>query len=56
MEEASVGFMSKLLGNWEWVLLGLYVVEKVVKLSPTKKDDVIFDMVLKPIFDKIKGK
>jgi|TARA_R100001530_G_scaffold131813_1_gene103697 hypothetical protein len=56
MEEASVGFMSKLLGNWEWILLGLYVVEKAIKLSPSKKDDVIFDMILKPIIDMIKGK
>ena len=56
MEETSIGFMAKLLGNWEWVLLGLYVIEKVVKLSPSKKDDVIFDMVLKPVFDKIKGR
>ena len=56
MEEASVGFISKLLGNWEWVLLALYVVEKVIKLSPSKKDDMIFDMILKPIINKIKGK
>ena len=48
--------MEMLLANWEWVLLALYVVEKVVKLSPSKKDDVIFDMVIKPIFDKVKGK
>ena len=44
------------LGNWEWVLVAMYVVEKVVKLSPSKKDDVIFDMVLKPLFDAVKGK
>tara|TARA_R100001443_G_C3325204_1_gene171050 strand:- start:375 stop:524 length:150 start_codon:yes stop_codon:yes gene_type:complete len=48
--------VSFITANWEWVLLVLYVVEKVVKLSPSKKDDVIFDMVIKPIFDKIKGK
>ena len=45
---------SFLTSNWEWVLLALYVVEKVIKLSPSKKDDLIFDMVLKPIIDKIK--
>lgn len=56
MEEASVGFMSKLLGSWEWILLALYVIEKAIKLSPSKKDDVIFDMILKPVLDKIKGK
>ena len=42
--------------NWEWFLLALYVVEKVIKLSPSKKDDVVWDMVLKPIVNKIKGK
>ena len=27
--------------NWEWILLGFYVIEKAVKLSPTKQDDII---------------
>ena len=48
--------MELLTGNWEYVLLVVYVVEKLVKLSPSKKDDVIFDMILKPIMDKVKGK
>ena len=48
--------LQLLTANWEYVLLALYVVEKVIKLSPSKKDDLIFDMVLKPIVDKIKGK
>ena len=42
--------------NWEWVLLGFYTIEKIVRLSPSKKDDVIFDMVLKPIWDTISKK
>ena len=42
--------------NWEWFLLGLYVVEKAILLSPTKKDDLVWDTILKPIFDKIKGR
>ena len=48
--------MELLTGNWEYVLLVVYVVEKLVKLSPSKKDDVIFDMILKPVIDKMKGK
>ena len=48
--------MSFITSNWEWFLLALYVVEKVIMLSPSKKDDLIWDMVLKPIADKIKGK
>ena len=39
--------------NWEWILLGFYIIEKAVKLSPTKQDDIIFDAILKPIFDKL---
>ena len=41
--------MELLMNNWEYVLLGMYVIEKVIKLSPSKKDDVIFDMVLKVV-------
>tara|TARA_R100001086_G_scaffold42502_1_gene18772 strand:+ start:227 stop:373 length:147 start_codon:yes stop_codon:yes gene_type:complete len=48
--------MELLTSNWEYVLLAVYVIEKVVKLSPSKKDDVIFDMIIKPIVEKIKGK
>ena len=47
--------MGFITSNWEWILLALYVVEKVVKLRPSKKDDVIFDMILKPVVDKMKG-
>ena len=47
--------MGFITSNWEYILLALYVVEKLVKLSTSKKDDVIFDMILKPIIDKVKG-
>ena len=42
-----------LLANWEWVMLGFYTLEKIVKLSPSKKDDIIFDAVIKPVWDKL---
>ena len=48
--------LELITSNWEYVLLALYVLEKGIKLSPSKKDDLVFDMVLKPIIDKIKGK
>ena len=48
--------LSLLTDNWEWFLLALYVLEKGIKLSPSKKDDLVWDMVLKPIVEKIKGK
>ena len=45
------------VANWEWILLVFYVTEKIVRLSPSKKDDVIFDMVLKPVWEAVtKGK
>ena len=48
--------MEFLTSNWEYVLLAFYVLEKAVRLSPSKSDDVIFDMVLNPIFNAWKGK
>ena len=46
--------MELLTNNWEYVLLAVYILEKVVKLSPSKKDDLVWDMILKPIVDRIK--
>ena len=42
-----------IVANWEYVLVVLYAVEKIVKLTPTKYDDIIFDMLLKPNKEKI---
>ena len=39
--------------NWEYVLVVLYAVEKIVKLTPTKYDDILFDSVLRPIKEKL---
>ena len=39
-------------GNWEYVLVVIYALEKIVKLTPTKYDDILFDMLLKPIKEK----
>ena len=48
-----IGITAWLLANWEWVMLGFYTIEKIVKLSPSKKDDILFDTIIKPIFDKL---
>tara|TARA_R100000808_G_C2075015_1_gene101043 strand:+ start:179 stop:328 length:150 start_codon:yes stop_codon:yes gene_type:complete len=40
--------------NWEWVLLSFYTLEKIVKLSPSKKDDILFDSIIKPLFNAFK--
>ena len=38
--------------NWEYILVVIYALEKIVKLTPTKYDDIVFDMILKPIKEK----
>ncbi len=48
--------IQAITANWEWFLLALYVLEKGIKLSPSKKDDLVWDMVLKPMLSKLKGK
>ena len=45
-----------LANNWEWILIAFMVAEKAVKLSPSKKDDIIFDTILKPMFNMFKPK
>ena len=38
--------------NWEYVLVVIYALEKIVKMTPTKYDDILFDMLRKPIKEK----
>ena len=45
-----------LASNWEWCLLGFMILEKIVKMSPSKKDDILFDSIVKPIFNLLKPK
>lgn len=40
--------------NWYWFVVILYVLEKIVKATPTKYDDIVFDMVITPAWSKIK--
>jgi len=41
--------------NWQYVLLAFYIVEKVVKLSPTKYDDIVLDIIWEAL-KKLVGK
>ena len=36
--------MEWMMANWEWVLLGFMVCEKLVKMSPSEKDDILLDV------------
>tara|TARA_Y100001938_G_scaffold151095_1_gene245931 strand:- start:1877 stop:2032 length:156 start_codon:yes stop_codon:yes gene_type:complete len=45
--------MDWVIANWEYILVGFYALEKIVKLSPSKKDDILFDSCIKPIFEML---
>ena len=47
--------MSFLLNNWEYVLIGLLAVDKMVALSPSQWDDLIWTSIKKAIY-KLVGK
>ena len=35
--------MDWLSNNWQWILLGFYVAEKIVKVTPAIWDDILVD-------------
>ena len=47
--------VEMLSSNWEYVLIAILCVAKVVALSPTKWDDLIWTSIKKSIY-KIVGK
>ena len=46
--------MEWLSNNWEWVLLAFMVAEKVVKMSPTDKDDILLDVIFRGLSKIVK--
>ena len=47
--------MEWLNNNWEWVLLAFMVAEKIVKMSPTDKDDILLDVIVEGLTKMVKG-
>tara|TARA_Y100000310_G_C20105349_1_gene544672 strand:- start:194 stop:337 length:144 start_codon:yes stop_codon:yes gene_type:complete len=47
--------MEALLNNWEYILIGILAIDKVVALSPSEWDDLIWTSIKKAIF-KVAGK
>ena len=47
--------MEFLVNNWEYVLIGILAIDKVVALSPSEWDDLIWTSIKKALF-KIVGK
>ncbi len=47
--ETVTAFLS---ANWGWLCAVIfYAVEKYVRFSKSERDDILFDMVLKPIYN-----
>ena len=47
--------MEFLANNWEYVVIGIMAVDKVVALSPTEWDDLVWTSIKKSIY-KLMGK
>ena len=47
--------MDWIASNWEYMLIGILCIDKVVALSPTKWDDLIWTSIKKAIY-KATGK
>ena len=47
--------MDFIVENWEYILIGILSIDKIVALSPTEWDDLIWTSVKKAIF-KLVGK
>ena len=47
--------MELITTNWEYILIGILCIDKVVALSPTEWDDLIWTSIKKAIY-KVAGK
>ena len=45
--------MDWLINNWDICLLAFVILEKVVKLSPSKYDDIVLDIVWKSLTNMV---
>ena len=55
MLENITATIAWIINNWGTVLVLFVLLEKLVKVIPGKFDDILLDMVIKPIFYAIKG-
>ena len=47
--------MDLILSNWEYIVIGIFAIDKAVALSPTEWDDLIWTSAKKAIY-KVVGK
>jgi len=43
-----------ILQNWEYFLLGFFTLEKIVKLTPVKWDDILVDGIKEVLFKLVR--
>ena len=51
--------IQTMIENWDYILLGLYITEKIVLITPTKHDDIVFAVIKKSfaaIFETFKNR
>jgi len=48
--------MKYLLEHWEYFMLLFYALEKAVKVTPWKWDDILFDIIFKTIKEQLTKK
>jgi len=47
--------MDSIINNWEYILIGIFTIDKIVALSPSEWDDLIWTSIKKAIY-KAAGK
>ena len=45
--------MELISANWEYMLIGILCIDKIVALSPTKWDDLIWTSIKKALYKAI---
>ena len=53
--EQKEGVMEFVIANWEYCMVGFYALEKIVKITPVKWDDILVDG-LKTVLTGFKAK
>ena len=43
-----------MINNWDMCLLAFMILEKVVKLSPSKNDDIVLDIIWNGVKNMVK--
>ena len=45
--------MELIIANWEYALIGILCIDKIVALSPTEWDDLIWTSIKKAIYKAV---